>query len=67
MAKKKKKANPFKGRLGTGQRFKACVSKMKKNPKVTDPEGVCAKVGRKAHGKAKMAKMAAKGRKRSRK
>ena len=55
--------NPhFKGKLGTGQRFRECVAKVSKQRGVYDPEGLCAAIGRRKHGKRKMAAMAARGR-----
>lgn len=62
MAKKK---GPFRGKLGTGTRFKNCVvSVMKKNKWSKErAEGVCASIGRKKYGKAKFQKMSVRGRK----
>lgn len=51
-----------KPKLGSGGRFEALVAKL--TGKVTNPKAVAATIGRKKYGKAKMAKMAAKGRKR---
>jgi hypothetical protein len=64
MAKRKRK--PFKGKLGSGERFRRCVAKMRRKG-AKDPEALCAAIGRKAHGKKKFQKLAAAGRKRKRK
>jgi len=50
--------------LGSGKRFKQLVGKLKKNPKNKTPEKLAAFIGRKKYGPKKMAKMAAKGRRR---
>ena len=47
---------------GTGARFKAVVKSAKAGG-ASNPEAVAAAIGRKKYGKKKMAKMAAKGRK----
>ncbi len=59
---RRKKSGPFKGRLGTGKRFKSCVREMRRKPDVEDPEGLCASIGRKKYGKGKFQGMAARGR-----
>lgn len=59
----------FPGKLGTGQRFAACIAKVKQRinkrtgKKFTDDEAraVCAAIGRKKYGKAKFQKLAKKG------
>ena len=58
MAKKKKKS--FKGKLGSGQRFRACVRKMRSQG-AKDPEAVCASIGRKKYGKKRFAQLGKKG------
>jgi len=55
------KANP-KAKLGSGGRFAAVAAAAKKGG-ARNPEAVAAAVGRKKYGVKKMAKMAAKGRK----
>jgi len=50
-----------KPKLGSGARFKAIAKKL--SGKVEDPKAVAAAIGRKKYGAKKMAKMAAKGRK----
>ena len=50
MAKKKKKSGSFKGKLGTGTRFKNCV-------KETGSAKLCAWIGRKKYGKKRFGKM----------
>ena len=52
-----------KPKLGTGKRFKALTSKLSKKG-AKNPKALAAWIGRKKYGKKKMAKMAAKGRKR---
>ena len=52
MAKRK----PFKGKLGTGTRFKNCVKAMRKKG-TKDPEGLCASIGRKKYGKKRFSKL----------
>ena len=49
--------------LGSGKRFKQLTSKLKKKG-AKDPEALAAFIGRKKYGAKKMAKMAAKGRRR---
>lgn len=49
--------------LGSGQRFAALKSKLASKPGVTNPGALAAYIGDKKFGKAKMSKMAAKGRK----
>jgi hypothetical protein len=46
--------------LGSGARFKALVSKLKKQD-VDDPKALAASIGRKKYGAAKMAALAKKG------
>lgn len=53
-----------KPKLGSGGRFKACVSKVSKRKGVKDAKAICASIGRKKYGAKKMAQMAAAGRKR---
>lgn len=52
----------FRGKLGTGTRFKNCVAK-KRSEGARDPEGLCASIGRKKFGKSRFQRLAAKGRK----
>jgi len=52
-----------KPKLGTGKRFKALTTKLSKKG-AKNPKALAAWIGRKKYGKKKMAKMAAKGRKR---
>lgn len=61
-AKKKGKKKP---KLGSGERFKQLVAKLKKRGDIEDPEALAAWIGREKYGKAKFQKMAAKGRKES--
>ena len=56
----KKKRKP---KLGSGARFKALTSKVKKGG-AKNPKALAAFIGRKKYGKKKMASMAKKGRKR---
>jgi hypothetical protein len=60
------KANPSfgKGKLGTGSRFRKCVSTMKRRG-VRSPGGLCTSIGRRKYGAKRMAGMARKGRRRS--
>lgn len=60
MAAKKAKPNP-KAKLGAGGRFAAVEAAAKKSG-AKNPAAVAAMVGRKKYGNAKMAKMAARGR-----
>lgn len=60
-----RKPNPREPRLGSGGRFKALTSKLAKRG-VRDPKALAASIGRKKYGPAKMARMAAAGRKRAR-
>lgn len=48
--------------LGTGKRFKALSEKIASHGGVKDPDAVAASIGKKKWGAKKMAKMAAKGR-----
>lgn len=52
-------------KLGSGKRFKAVAASAKASG-ARDPEAVAAAAGRKKYGKKKMAKLSAKGRKKSR-
>ena len=52
----KKKSTTFRGKKGTGTRFKNCV-------KETGSAAICASIGRKRYGRKGFAKMSAKGRK----
>lgn len=61
MTGKKPKPNP-KAKLGSGGRFAAVEAAAKKSG-AKNPAAVAAAVGRKKYGAEKMAKMAAKGRK----
>ena len=63
-AAKRAVAEAAKKPLGEGSRFKA-VAKSAKAAGAKDPDAVAAAVGRKKHGAAKMAKMAAKGRRKA--
>lgn len=56
-------AGKRKAKLGSGSRFKA-VSKSARKGGARNPDAVAAVVGRRKYGKAKMAKMAAAGRRR---
>lgn len=51
-----------KPKLGTGERFKQLVNKLK--GKVTNPKAVAASIGIKKYGQKKMTKMAVAGKKR---
>ena len=51
-------------RLGSGARFKALSAKLAKKG-ARDPKALAAAIGRRKHGKAAMAKMAAAGRRKS--
>ena len=53
-----------KPKLGSGARFKALKSKLAGRSGVTNPGALAAFIGRKKFGAAKMAKMAARGRRR---
>lgn len=53
----------MKAKLGSGARFAALEKKLSGKPGVTDPGALAASIGRKKFGNAKMASMAAKGRK----
>ena len=56
-----------KAKLGSGARFKALKAKLAgRKDGVKDPGAVAAAIGRAKYGKAKMAKMAAAGRRRGR-
>jgi hypothetical protein len=61
---KKKSSSGKKPKLGTGKRFKAVEASAAKSG-ARDPKAVAAAAGRRKHGKASMAKMAAAGRKRA--
>lgn len=50
-------------KLGSGKRFANLKNTLSKEKGVTDPAALAAAIGRKKYGKAKMAKMAAKGKK----
>ena len=50
----------FPGKLGSGERFKACEEKMEEKG-VKDPGAVCASIGRRKFGKGKFQAMAKKG------
>jgi len=66
MAKKKKtkyEKVKAKSKPGSGARFKALKQELAHKPGVYDPAGLAAYIGRKKYGKKKMAKWAAKGRK----
>lgn len=52
-------------KLGGGGRFAKLKGKLSGKPGVYNPGGLAAYIGRKKYGKAKMASMSAKGRKRS--
>lgn len=52
-----------KAKLGSGARFKALTKKLSGKKGIYDPAGLAAYIGDKKYGKKKMAKMAAKGRK----
>jgi hypothetical protein len=53
--------HPFKGKKGSGERFKKCVGEVGRKG-ARDPKAVCAAIGRSKFGKKGMAKMAARGR-----
>jgi len=63
-AAKRAVAEAAKKPLGEGSRFKA-VAKSAKAAGAKDPDAVAAAIGRKKYGAAKMAKMAAKGRRKA--
>lgn len=50
MAKSKKKTDAFRGKLGTGTRFKNCVKEL-------GSAKLCASIGRKKYGKKRFAKL----------
>jgi len=50
-----------KPKLGSGARFSALTQELAKEPGVNNPKAVAAAIGRKKYGRAKMAKLAAKG------
>ena len=52
----------FPGKLGTGQRFAACVARMTKKG-ARNPKALCASIGRKKFGKRRFQKLAAAGKK----
>jgi aspartokinase-like uncharacterized kinase len=52
-------------KVGGGGRFNKLVKSISKKGKVSNPKAVAAAIGRKKYGKAKMQKMAAKGKKRA--
>ena len=54
--------NEFRGKPGTGTKFKNAVKEFKKEG-VKDPAALAATIGRKKYGKEKFQKMAAKGKK----
>lgn len=64
MATKKAKKNGSFGNapVGSGERFAECVKQMTAAGK-TNPEGLCASIGRKKYGKQAFQEMAAAGRK----
>lgn len=53
-----------KAKLGSGKRFAALKKKLSGRKGVTNPGALAASIGRKKYGAKRMAKMAAKGRKR---
>lgn len=56
---------PKKPKLGSGGRFKALTKKLEKSGKSkSSAKAIAASIGRKKYGAKKMAKMAAKGRRR---
>lgn len=59
-------ARKRKPKLGTGKRFKSLSRKLAKRKGVRNPGALAAAIGRKKYGKKKMAKMAARGRRRKR-
>jgi len=61
----RRKKTMAKGKLGSGSRFKKLKRKLSHRKGVHDPGALAAFIGRKKYGKKKMAKMAAKGRKKS--
>jgi len=61
-AERRKPNNPpFKGKLGTGERFRKCVAKMRAKG-AKDPEALCAKIGRQKFGTKRFAQLSARGR-----
>ena len=50
--------------LGTGERFRALEAKLARTGRSSDPAAIAAAIGRAKYGNAKMAKMAAAGRRR---
>ena len=53
-----------KGKLGTGTRFSRLKKSLSRRKGVTNPGALAAYIGRKKYGAKKMAKLAARGRKR---
>lgn len=51
--------------LGSGKRFAALEAKIRRRGDVKDPAAIAAMAGRKKYGKKRMARMAARGRKRA--
>lgn len=60
----RKTTNPKKPRLGSGQRFKSLVQKLKKRG-VRDPQALSAWIGRSKYGPKRFAKLSAAGRRRA--
>ena len=50
-------------RVKSGTRFKKCVKNVSKNKGVTNPDAVCAYIGRKKYGKKKFEQLALRGKK----
>lgn len=50
-----------KAKLGSGARFKSLEKKLSSKKGIYNPGGLAAAIGRKKYGKKKMAKLAAKG------
>lgn len=51
----------FKGKVGSGERFRRCVAANK--GKVSNPEALCASIGRKKFGAKRFAQLSKQGRK----
>jgi hypothetical protein len=56
--------HPFKGKRGSGARFKAAVAHFSHEKGVRNPKGLAGAIARSKYGNKGLAKMAAKGRRR---
>ena len=61
-ATENKKSKKRKPKLGSGKRFSQLSAELAKKPGVNNPKALAAAIGRKKYGAAKMASLAAKGR-----